>query len=173
VRSIVVGLAVFAVIGIVDATSASGEPNLLLLFAGAGTAVVQGALVNAVDDDRKHRPARSVQALLGDVRPRFGALLCISVLTGVGVGLGLLFLVVPGVILFTRWSLSVPVVMLEGLSPRAAMRRSSELVRGRFWRVFCVLLNVGLRTVLGALVLRFALFFVLGRSLDLGPAVDR
>jgi len=169
VRSVAVGLAVFAVLGVLDATPGSGEPNILLLFAAlvlpvAGTVLVQGALVNAVDDERKQRPRRSVRSLLADVQPRFGALLGVSVLTGLGVGLGLLFLVVPGVILFTRWSLSVPVVMLEGLSPRAAMRRSSELVRGRWWSVFCVLLNVGLRTLVGAIVLRFALFFVLGRS---------
>jgi hypothetical protein len=54
--------------------------------------------------------------------------------------------------------------MLEGLSPRAAMRRSSALVRGRWWSVFCVLLNVGLGTVLGAIGVRLALFSLLGRS---------
>src|SRR5262249_4398917 len=168
-RSVLVGLTVFALLGLLDATSASGRPNGLLLFAAfvlpvAGTALVQGALVNAVDDDRKQRPRRSVSARLADVRPRFGALLGVSILTGLGVGLGFLLFIVPGVILFTRWSLSVPVVMLEGLSPRAAMRRSSELVRGRWWSVFCVLLNVGIRTVVGAVVLRFALFLLLGRS---------
>jgi uncharacterized membrane protein YesL len=168
-RSVLVGLLVFAALGLLDATSASARPNAALLFAAlvvpvAGTALVQGALVNAVEDDRKKHPRRSVRALLGNARPRFGALLGVSVLTGLGVGLGLLFFVAPGIVLFTRWSLSVPVVMLEGLSPRAAMRRSRQLVRGRWWSVFCVLLNVAIPTVLGAVAFRFALFSLLGRS---------
>jgi hypothetical protein len=168
-RSLLVGLLVFAVLGVLDATSANGEPNALLFFAAlvlpvAGTALVQGALVNAVDDDRQKRPIRSAGVLLSDVRPRFGALLGVSVLTGLGVGFGLLFFVVPGLVLFTRWSLSVPVVMLEGLSPRAAMRRSGELVRGRSWTIFGVLSSVAFPTILSAFAFRFALFTVFGRS---------
>ena len=113
-RSLVDGLLVFAVL---DLSSAKGEPNALLLCAAlvlpvAGMALVQGALVNAVDDDRHRRATRSACVLLGDVRPRFGALLGVSVLTGLG--LSLLVVVVPGLVLFPRWSVSVPVVLLEG-----------------------------------------------------------
>lgn len=169
VRSVLAGLLAFSVLGLLDATSASGRVSpamlvLALVLPVAGTALVQGALVNAVDDDRKSRPRKSIRALFETTWPQFGPLLGVSSLTGLGVGLGFLLLVVPGVILFTHWSLSVPVVMLEGLSPRAAVRRSSELVRGRFWAVLCVLLNVGFRTVLVAIALRFA-FFLSARRL--------
>jgi hypothetical protein len=47
-----------------------------------------------------------------------------------------LLLVVPGVWLYTRWSLTTPVIREEGVGPLAAMRRSRELVRGHFWFVF-------------------------------------
>lgn len=167
VRSVSVALFVFAVLGVLDASSGSGEPNALLLFAAlvipvAGTALVQGALVKAVDDDRRECPRKPMRALVGDIQPRIGALLGVSVLTGLGVGVGLLFFVFPGVILFTRWSLSVPVVMLERRSPREAMRRSRELVRGRSWSVFGVLVCVGVPTILGAIGLRYALLAVFG-----------
>jgi hypothetical protein len=45
-------------------------------------------------------------------------------------------LVLPGAWLFTRWSLSTPVISKEDLGPVAALKRSNELVRGRFWFVF-------------------------------------
>jgi hypothetical protein len=47
-----------------------------------------------------------------------------------------LLLVVPGVWLYTRWSLTTPVIREDGVGPLAAMRRSRELVRGNFWFVF-------------------------------------
>jgi len=45
-------------------------------------------------------------------------------------------LVIPGVWLYTRWSLSIPAIRGEDLGPVAALKRSNELVRGRFWFVF-------------------------------------
>jgi hypothetical protein len=50
--------------------------------------------------------------------------------------LATLLLVVPGVWLYTRWSLTTPVIREESVGPLAAMRRSKELVRGKFWFVF-------------------------------------
>ena len=44
-------------------------------------------------------------------------------------------LVIPGAWLFTRWSLFTPVIRNEDLGAVAALRRSNELVRGRFWFV--------------------------------------
>ena len=45
-------------------------------------------------------------------------------------------LVVPGLWLLTRWSLFAPVIVREHMGPLAALRRSNELVRGRFELVF-------------------------------------
>jgi hypothetical protein len=44
-------------------------------------------------------------------------------------------LVVPGLWLLTRWSLFAPAIVHERLAPRAALRRSADLVRGAFWAV--------------------------------------
>jgi hypothetical protein len=59
------------------------------------------------------------------------ALISLSITT-VATGL----LVIPGVWLYTRWSLTTPVIREESIGPLAATRRSNELVRGRFWFVF-------------------------------------
>ena len=45
-------------------------------------------------------------------------------------------LVIPGVWLYTWWSLTTPVIREESIGPLAATRRSNQLVRGRFWFVF-------------------------------------
>ncbi len=47
-----------------------------------------------------------------------------------------LLLAIPGLWLLTRWSLFAPVIGREHLGPVAALRRSNELVRGRFELVF-------------------------------------
>jgi hypothetical protein len=52
-------------------------------------------------------------------------------ITSVATGL----LVIPGAWLYTRWSLFTPAIRSEGLGPVAALKRSNELVRGRFWFV--------------------------------------
>jgi hypothetical protein len=45
-------------------------------------------------------------------------------------------LVLPGIWLATRWSLFAPAISRERLAPLGGIRRSNELVRGRFWAVF-------------------------------------
>ena len=47
--------------------------------------------------------------------------------------IGLALFVVPGVIIFTLWSLVGPVITIEDRSVRGAFARSWQLVRGHFW----------------------------------------
>jgi len=133
-RTVVTAGLVFAVVCLAE--TVGPWPVVVLSF--VGTAVVQGALVEAVEQQRRHRSGSVLQAAW----KRAGALLGVSLLTGIGVGLGLFLLVVPGLILFTRWSLAVPAVMLEGRSPRDGMRRSAELVKGHGRQVFAIFLTV-------------------------------
>ena len=51
---------------------------------------------------------------------------------------GLALFVVPGVIIFTLWSLVGPVITIEDRSVGAALRRSSRLVRPCFWLTLCL-----------------------------------
>ena len=45
-------------------------------------------------------------------------------------------LIVPGLWLLTHWSLFAPAIVREDLGPMAALKRSNELVEGRFELVF-------------------------------------
>jgi hypothetical protein len=153
-RTIVTTALVFAVVCLVE--TAGPWPVVLLSF--VGTAVVQGALVEAVEQERQRRTGSVLHAAW----KRAGALLGVSLLTGIGVGVGLFLLVVPGLILFTRWSLAVPAVMLEGRAPRDAMRRSADLVRGHGWQVFAVFVTVTAGAVGTSIVLERLLAGPLG-----------
>jgi hypothetical protein len=61
----------------------------------------------------------------------------LAVLAGVLGGIGT---VVVEIWIYVRLLLTVPAIVLEGASPVSAMRRSWNLVRGSWWRIFGILL---------------------------------
>ncbi len=105
----------------------------------AGVFWLQGALVVAVADVRDGRADLSLGETLSRVKPKLNTLALAGILAALGVGIGLLLLVVPGLILWTWWLLIVPVIMLEGSGVTDAFGRSRKLVSGHGWSVFGVL----------------------------------
>ncbi|MHA6766344.1 glycerophosphoryl diester phosphodiesterase membrane domain-containing protein [Sphingobium ummariense] len=79
----------------------------------------------------------TLQAKLADdeIRPRFGAAFGLNLLANLGIGFGLLLLIVPGLILYTRWAVGLPALIRENLSVSEALGRSSNLTEGNRWRV--------------------------------------
>src|ERR671911_1074455 len=78
----------------------------------------------------RSRLARLLQAASFVPRVLVAAVVTIS-LASAATGL----LLVPGMWLYTRWSLSIPVICNEDMRPVSSLKRSSALVRGRFWFV--------------------------------------
>lgn len=75
----------------------------------------------------------------GPRRQRLGALLGLNILSGIGILLGLVILIVPGVYLFVRWSAAVPALIAEEAGISESLGRSAEAVGGRFWHVFAAI----------------------------------
>jgi len=75
---------------------------------------------------------------------RLLALVGAMILVFVFVLLGLVALIIPGIWLAGSFSVIAPVVALEQLGPIAALRRSMDLVKGRWWPTVGFLLLVGL-----------------------------
>jgi hypothetical protein len=71
---------------------------------------------------------------------RLGSLVGLSLLMGLGLSLGFVLCLVPGVWLAVAWSLAFAALLAEELSATQALRRSYSLVRGRWWPTFGVLL---------------------------------
>src|SRR6476646_11014642 len=74
---------------------------------------VQAALVETVNDVRDGRADRSIGETYGAVRPRLGAATIAGVLAAIGIGIGLILLIVPGLYLLTIWSMLIPVIVIE------------------------------------------------------------
>src|SRR5688572_31694051 len=104
-----------------------------------GTFWLQGALVEAVQDVRDGKQDLSIGELFARVQPRLPALIVAGILAGLGIALGLVLLIVPGLFLLTIWSLIVPTIVLEGKSAGESFGRSRELVKGHGWQVFGVI----------------------------------
>jgi hypothetical protein len=149
-RSFLTGFIVFAALGMFQRS-----PYLAALIGFVGTTLVQGALVEVVHDEHRGQAPRPLAELYRSSGSRLLSMLWVSILMGLGVGLGLVLLIVPGILLAIRWAVAVPVVMLEGLGARAAMHRSQQLVQGHRKDVFRVLLNIWVRTGLVWLVCSF------------------
>jgi len=159
-RSVVVAGLVFAVVEFAVAltrhTRSIGPTLLTLVLSVVGGLLVQGALVEVVRDLHEGRAPAAISAYYDRTRAVLGTLLGASLLAGLGIGIGIILLVVPGLILFARWTLVVPAVVLEGRPVRDALQRSNGLVMGQTGQVLVVVLVAGLIQGLAGLAIHFA-----------------
>jgi len=81
---------------------------------------------------------------LGVAARRFPAVLGAVALYVVGVSGGIVLLIVPGIWLLVLWYFAAQAAVVDGASPIEAVRRSTELVRGSWWRVFGLIVATGL-----------------------------
>ena len=99
----------------------------------------QGLVVQAVRDIQDGRRDLSLGGLFRSVSKVLAPLLWTAILVGIGVFLGILLFIVPGLILLTQWAVAAPVVVCEVRTAPEAIGRSRALVRGHGWQVFSVL----------------------------------
>jgi hypothetical protein len=77
---------------------------------------------------------------------RFWSIVLIGVLSALAIVAGFILLIVPGFIVLTFLSCSIPALVIEDQRGRAALRRSWNLVRGFGWPVFGTIVVAGLLT---------------------------
>ncbi len=105
--------------------------------------VSQGALVYCVVQDLRGAPVRVGDALRVAMS-RAPQILAAGLLTGVIITLGLVACIVPGLIFASRLAFAVPVAVLERSGASRALSRSGDLTDGLRWKVFAILLVLGL-----------------------------
>lgn len=69
---------------------------------------------------------------------RFPYMLCASFLAGVLVALGCAFFLIPGIYALIMIAFYQPLVLIDKLGPIQALRKSCQLVRPYWWRIFAV-----------------------------------
>jgi membrane-anchored glycerophosphoryl diester phosphodiesterase (GDPDase) len=68
-------------------------------------------------------------------------MLGVGIVTGLGILLGLIFLIIPGIVLGLRWSISVPYALADGHQGVGdAISRSWQSTQRRGWPIFLALL---------------------------------
>lgn len=158
-RSVVVAGLIFAVVSLAQALAAKSGTALTLLvslvLSLVGGLLVQGALVEVVRDLHEGRGPGPVNEYYNRTRGRLGTLVGASIAYGFGVVVGFILLIVPGLIAIARWSLVVPLVMIEKRDWRDAFRRSSELVRGQTGRVLVLVILANVITAVIASLFSF------------------
>jgi hypothetical protein len=113
-----------------------GVAGLLSFIAGT---VATGACFKAVADGYLGKRGEWRPALRYAAR-RLHSIIWVTFLGGLLSFAGLILLIVPGVYLYISFAVAVPVLLTEGLKGRHALGRSRQLVRGRFWPTFGVVI---------------------------------
>ena len=121
--------------------------NILLVtpLVSAGTIYALGAVAAG----NRPRVGQSLLAALETFTPLFLAV-CIA---AIGIALGLLALIVPGIYLAVRWYLTSQAVVIDELREVAALRRSAELVQDNWFRTAGVVLLANLLALAPALLI--------------------
>ena len=111
---------------------------LLLLGSAAAWALIvlfialaflyEGMVVKLVQDVQDGRRDHSVADLIRAVEPVFWPLVGASILAGIGIGIGFILLIIPGLILLVIWAVVAPVIVIERPGVFAAFGRSRELI---------------------------------------------
>jgi hypothetical protein len=156
-----IAFVIYLVVSVIDAllVAALGTGGAVLgsLVSLVGVFLLQATLVEAVADVRDGR----VDLTLGETVSRgwkhaFPAL-AVGIVAAIGIFIGFVLVIVPGLYLLTMWSVVIPVVVLESVGTFAALGRSRELVRGNGWTVFGVLVSIFVLDIVVGIVLALVL----------------
>lgn len=117
-----------------------------------GGVIMQGVVTDVVIADLQRRKP-TIGAALGTAGGVFAALLGLSIVSGLGMMIGLILLIVPGVILALIWSVAAPVVVAEKKGVFDALSRSRTLTRdNRLMILLLFVIAFVANLVLGALI---------------------
>jgi hypothetical protein len=157
---LLISFVIYLVTGVLVALlSLAGTVGTIIgaIISFAATYVVQASLIKAVQDVRDGRVdldlSQTVRAAGPYILPVIGA----SILAGIGITIGFILLIVPGLILLTYWCLIVPFIVLAGSGVIESFGNSMRTVRGYAWRVFGTYVLVFLILIAFGIVLGFIL----------------
>jgi len=151
------GLLIFVVVGLVSGLLQNSGGFILGVLAAivrlVGYVLYTGFVVKLVQDVRDGRRDQTVGDLFSAAAPSILGLIVFGVIAGFAIGIGFVFLIVPGLVLLTFWAVGAPAIVVEGIPGLDAFGRSWQLVRGDGWSVFATLIVVLVIVILVGIVL--------------------
>jgi hypothetical protein len=129
---------------------------IYLVVTIAASVLMEGALIQAVSEQSLERSI-GIGRAYGFAWKRFGSMLGATFLILLAlVGMSITVIGIPFAVYFgVRWSFIVQAALLEGVGPRAALSRSSAIVKGNWWRVLGIMLVVYIIASVISVVLAF------------------
>ena len=118
-------------------TSASGTIGLLAIsiLGLLGELLVTGAVFKLQLDAIMDRP-HDIRESYEFARHKVWSLLWLGILSTILIAIGFVLLIIPGIWLMVAICVAIPALMLEGVKGFGAMKRSMNLVDGRWWATF-------------------------------------
>ena len=101
--------------------------------------LLQATLIVATLNDLGGKPL-SLADCFSKALKKLLPLIGLGILIALGVGLGMMLLIVPGVILYLMWIVATPVMMAEDRGIIDSLKRSAELTSGSKGMIFVLLL---------------------------------
>lgn len=152
-------LVLFLPVAILTGFVQAGDIGVVAAFLSIALSVIatfwyQGLVVEATRDMLDGRRDHSMGSLFGSAAPFIAPLLAVGILGGIGIAIGFVLLIIPGLILITIWAVIVPVIVIERAGVFDSFGRSREVVRGNGWRVFGVLVVLFVISAVASAVLQ-------------------
>ncbi len=137
-------LVVFVPVALIAALLSSSVFGSLIAAVASiiGTTWYSGMVVRTVQDVQDGRLDSTLGELFGSVTPVLGQLILVGLVAGIGIAIGFVLLIVPGLILLAIWAVAAPVVVVERPGVFAALSRSGALTKGNRWQVFGVIVVI-------------------------------
>jgi hypothetical protein len=137
-------LVIFVVAGLLQGLLRDTDSLLLstlgTLVSLVASTLFTGFVVSLVNDVRDGRRDFTVGELIRSSTDAIPRLIVNGLLLGIGVFIGFLLLIVPGLYLLTIWAVTAPAIVVERRGAIEAFGRSHELVSGQGWTVFGAIL---------------------------------
>jgi hypothetical protein len=149
-----VAVVIFLISGIVQGVLNDTDSALLALLASIVSLIAwtlyTGFVVSLVSDVRDGKRDFTVGELLSSASHAIVPLILNGILLAIGIAIGFVLLIIPGLYLLTIWAVVAPAIVAERRGPIEAFGRSYELVKGHGWTVF------------GAIVVAFLILVAFG-----------
>ncbi len=122
------------------------SPFLILLGAiilGIGGILLNPAIVLATDDYYQGNNT-GLDSLVKRAARKLPGVIGLAILVGLSCMIGFILLIVPGIILLVKFSLALPIYVLEDVSVFTAISHSFKMTKGNAWNIFGIVLVISI-----------------------------
>lgn len=121
-------------------------------YLNVGTTI---AITNMAAKMSKGQVLEMTEVFKPEYRKFMGEYFIVIMMTFMGIYVGLLFFVVPGMVINIAWSLAPLLVLDKGMEPLAAIKKSNELTYGHKWTIFLGTLVLVVLLLIALIILSF------------------